>query len=707
MPDSGIMSANRNIDFRYAPDLIQTCIGFAYDDYKTIVREDGSLNYLYELGKEVFIDGTEPPCSKRVLDRQEGNAAFKYRFVPRFYHRDKLIKRCQDFGDPKAAIVTTIEEYEHSIFRWTIFAHKTETGARMDIILFTLSAGKNFGHACENIYLQALGDAPLPGSVMPPPLNHHDVLPYAKEWRPAPSVVVTPIICGGKEVTYPRPVLHAGEVWEGAFGVVYRGAIREEDFTYEYAKTALEHSKIYWHDLETFRLPFHIPDKDLQDMLDASARNIIQAMEIKADTPHYNVGPTIYRGFWINDNLGFTEASFFMGRDEEARGGQLEMLAQQKPDGSIIYIGGLFGETATAAATIVRHCELENNDERLRELWPMILRGVAFLRKLNDESKQLGDNYPGYGLFPPSFGDGGLFGNEAEYSNPGTCITRLTLVYEAGKRCGLEGWENIRELCETLRANARSKFPRDMKTTADGIRYLPASMQYDTRHKPQLHIGTILNFIDDDDPLWDDYFRLLDTVDDAQGIPECTGWRSDQSLFPYSALLYAKNLLERGHGEKAIDYLYAFCNHAAPSRVWREEQPLRDSTCAEACGDMPHNWASSLLINTVRYYLVNERRKNLDLLWGLPDEWLPNDGNILVLGDTPTRFGRISLRIASEGNGKYKITYERKDGNQVPEALTLRWKGKICDADCAVGQGKNYFYSLPPQNKTITLTVEK
>ena len=53
-------NANRVIDFRYAPDINQTCIGFADDYYKTIVREDGSLNYLWEGDRNQFVDGTIP-----------------------------------------------------------------------------------------------------------------------------------------------------------------------------------------------------------------------------------------------------------------------------------------------------------------------------------------------------------------------------------------------------------------------------------------------------------------------------------------------------------------------------------------------------------------------------------------------------------------------------------------------------------------------
>ena len=701
------MSDNRKIDFRYAPDVQQVCIGLAFDDYKTIVREDGSLNYIYELGKEVFIDGTVPPAMKRVTDNQEGNAAFKYRFLPKFYHRDKLLTKHQDFGDPKAAIVTTTEDYVHSTFTWTIFAHKTDNGARMDIILFRLTAKDNFGHACDNVYLQSLGDAPSISPAMPAPLLHDNGLPGADEWRPAPSIIYTPIYCEEKEVAGPRPYLYAGDIWEGAFGVVYFGSVKEEEFTYGYAKTALSNAKQYWENLKPFMIPFHIPDIDLQNMLESSARNILQAMEIDEEAPKFRPGPTIYRGFWIGDTRGFTECAYFLGRDDFARNGVWNALSHTRPDGSINYIPGLFGETAMALNTLVRHCELENDDERLCDYWPNILRGVKYLRGLNEKSKEFGKDYPGYGLMPPSFGDGGLFGNEAEYSNPGYIITGLTPVYKAGQRLGLKDWETIKDLCDTLKTTARSYFDRDMKTTEEGIRYLPASMQYDPRHKPQLHIGTMLHFINNDDPLWNDYFKMLNLVDKTQGIPDNTGWRSDQSIFPYSSMNIARNLLQHGFPDKAIDYIYAFCNHAAPGRVWREEQPLVNTTCAEACGDMPHNWASALLINTVRYMLVNEYEDELDLLCGLPEEWLPTEGNDLILENTPTKFGKVSISMKMISKNQYEIAFTLTEGNQAPKFIKLYWRGKSIAADCSLEKRDGFTNILPKDCKACKCIVIK
>ena len=211
-------NANRVIDFRYAPDINQTCIGFADDYYKTIVREDGSLNYLWEGDRNQFVDGTIPACEKRVLNLQEGNLGFKYRYLPRFYHRDTLTEKRQDFGDPRAAVVITREEYQGTSFQWTTFAHRDKNGARMDIILFRMEAKPGFGHAKSSVYLQELGEASDPPETVRP-ISSAYALPVGTPRIPAPIALHTPIYRGKSPLE--KLVLQEGDVWEGAFGLVY------------------------------------------------------------------------------------------------------------------------------------------------------------------------------------------------------------------------------------------------------------------------------------------------------------------------------------------------------------------------------------------------------------------------------------------------------------------------------------------------------
>lgn len=65
------------------------------------------------------------------------------------------------FWVSRAAIVTTREEYEETLFQWTTFAYQDEAGARMDVILFRMEAKEGFGHAKSAVYLQELGEASI------------------------------------------------------------------------------------------------------------------------------------------------------------------------------------------------------------------------------------------------------------------------------------------------------------------------------------------------------------------------------------------------------------------------------------------------------------------------------------------------------------------------------------------------------------------
>jgi hypothetical protein len=120
-----------------------------------------------------------------------------------------------------------------------------------------------------------------------------------------------------------------------------------------------------------------------------------------------------------------------------------------------------------------------------------------------------------------------------------------------------------------------------------------------------------------------------------------------------------------------VDYLYAFANHAAPTRVWREEQSFRDSQLGQIIGDMPHNWASVEFVRLVRHLLLFERGDVLELLPGLPPEWLVPE-RPLHLQNSPTRFGPVSLTLRADASGKATLTVKlRVEGYRVPTAVLL------------------------------------
>lgn len=698
-------TAKRRIDFRFAPEVNQTCIGFVDDYYKTIVREDGSLNYLWEGDRNQFVDGTIPACEKRVLNCQEGNLAFKYRYLPRFYHRDKLLERSQDFGDPRAAIVITHEEYEGTRFNWTTFAHRDPNGARMDIILFRMEAKSNFGHANSSVYLQELGEPSDPPETVRAGSSAY-ALPVGSPRIPAPIALYTPIYKDGTELS--SRMLCAGDIWEGAFALVYNGSVALQNFTLEYAKAALESTRTYWSQVKPFRNAFYIPDQQIQGMLDACGRNILQAREIVEDICEFHVGPTIYRGLWVVDGYYFGECAYMMGRDDEGFQCLQAVLKRVKPDGSIRILPDHHKETAVALSTIVRQCELRNDDQRLRELWPTMVRGMEHLRRMRDDSLKLGSDYPGYGLYPPSFGDGGIYGPEPEYTTPMNVILGLSDAARAGKRLELPGWEQFEQLATELMQRMRQCIERDMRTTQQGIPYLSLSMVDNPIYKPQTGSATIARVafhgeFTPDDPMVTNLLTLADAIDDEEGIPACTGWRWDQSIYTYSCVRFAQLMLQAGYPQKAVDYLYAYANHASASRVWREEQPLLNTHSAEICGDMPHNWASVEFIRLVRNLLVLESNTGIELLPGLPKEWLPTPEHPLVLEKTPTRFGKLSIRLTKEGGQGYQLQIEPEEGNQIPEYMALYWQGQV-QLGKQVLSGEQGRYYLP-LHETLCLTL--
>ena len=85
-----------------------------------------------------------------------------------------------------------------------------------------------------------------------------------------------------------------------------------------------------------------------------------------------------------------------------------------------------------------------------------------------------------------------------------------------------------------------------------------------------------------------------------------------------------------------------FLNHASPLYCWREEQPLQQALVGQDWGDMPHNWASAECVRYLRHMLLLEDGTSLRLLAGATSNL---EQKVFSLENSPTRFGRVSLRL--------------------------------------------------------------
>ncbi len=667
---SGRRTEQRTIDFRFQPAVQQTCIAFVDDPYKTIVREDGSVNYHY-VGRNNDLSEKQRNYASDIssyADFVDENHDFLHRLKPRFSHRDRLLTRTQDFGDPRVAIVRTEERYEHSTLAWETFAYRdVERGVRADVILWELSADDEFGRAPSRVELALFG----PREGAPAVVQSQGTTAY---WT-AEALQLRGL--------HHYAFLSSGQRRRGVFVVVLAGTLDPATVTVPWADSQREAIREYWLNLHPFRSAFSIPDRQIQEMVESCARNILQAREIHNGIAEYQVGPTIYRGLWAVDGYFLLEAAQIMGDHEAAfEQGLLAILRRVRPDGSLDLIPRHYKETGIAIATIVRQCELAGDNERLQELWPTILRAADYIRTLREEARALGPGYPAHELFPPAFVDGGIDGPFPDYSTPAWILIGLKAARDAGTRLGLGRADELAALYDDIYGAFARAAARDRRVTDAGIPYIPMIMEHREYDKPQtatwafaqaMHPGEVFG---PDHEYVRDLLRLLDSIDDKQGIPAETGWIHDQGVWGYSAMFYAEVWLYAGRADKAIDYLYAFANHAAPSRVWREEQSLSSTHSAEYCGDMPHNWGSAEFIRLVRNAVVLERGEQLELLVGLPPEWLPDDDQALEIDSTPTRYGSISVRLSAEGAAaerRYRLEYRRIPGVVDPTAVVVHW----------------------------------
>jgi hypothetical protein len=296
---------------------------------------------------------------------------------------------------------------------------------------------------------------------------------------------------------------------------------------------------------------------------------------------------------------------------------------------------------------------------------------LQYIRSLRDKAAALSPDCPEYHLMPPCFTDGGIAGERAELSTTLWTLVGLKETAAAARHLGLsEDALSFQEEFDSLLADFHRVAKKFQQRLPDGTPYVPMCLpgSGDHHHIPnytgevppwnRINFGTATwafaqaiypgQVLEPRDSLVADFTHMLDLIDDEQGIPANTGWLPFQSVWSYSASFYAHVWLYAGQPTKAVDYLYSYANHSSSTRVWREEQPLNTSECSELCGDMPHNWASAEFIRVVRNLLIFERGDDLELLYGLPVEWYPTDERPLLLPQSPTRFGPVSLTLHRE-----------------------------------------------------------
>lgn len=666
----------RKIQHQYAPAISWTGIGRPDDPHKTLVNEHGVL--LCDFIN--WIEGTEDYWFNKTIG-----------FGLQTPHQP--ISYTQITETARYPFVKTTIEYPHATLELTAFAHQ-EGEKRTDVVLWRVIALEQTDtalwiHAQEHAKIFVLPEDRVP--------NQRIYSIDAQKWAHIPAHFrVEKLLSGNPQAPMPDMTIayQASQElvpsWSQNFGPtpVYRTEIftvtpdnaiegsfvfpvnhdLDGDYDLAWAKSALESEREFWAAYPMQANTWHIPDPDLMDMITACARNIMQARDIKDGLAEYQVGATCYRGLWVVDGHFILEAARYLGHEDASEQGIQALLRRVQPDGSIAQIPSHTKETGISIATFVRHCELDDDWERLGAIWHVVQDAVKHIQHLREESKARDEDAPEYGLMPAAFGDGGLGGWRPEYT---TTLWTLIGLKEAVKAARILGHADDEKLFQAefddLMAVFREKAERDMQTLPDGTPYLPMWMpdgssehrdlqDYEGEISPYLRLQPASGswalaqaiypgeVFAPDDPIVQNFCTLLDQLDDEEGIPAYTGWLPHNAVWNYAASFNAHVWLYAGRADKAVDYLYDFANHATPTRVWREEQSLRSASYEQFLGDMPHNWASAEFVRLARNLLIFERGAQLELLRGLPPEWMVANQTV-QLDSIPTRFGVVSLNL--------------------------------------------------------------
>jgi hypothetical protein len=155
---------------------------------------------------------------------------------------------------------------------------------------------------------------------------------------------------------------------------------------------------------------------------------------------------------------------------------------------------------------------------------------------------------------------------------------------------------------------------------------------------------------------------MLDGVT-KEGLIANSGWMKD-GIWPWLGGVHGMVHHLVGNSQKAIDMLYAVANHASPTGVWVEEQQQKkDGT--NTSGDASNAEASAIFIHFVRNLLVREKPDLLELLSGIPDEWI-HPGALFEVNHDLTEFGPVTLSA--------RISQDRKSGEIRVSAIDGRGK---------------------------------
>jgi len=672
-------STASSVDFRFAPALRQTAFCFPDDPHKSLVSHTGQLLYGYQdrtsalafpLRISFALGGMEP---SRVLSQQ--------------------------LESPTVPIIRTTLEYPRASMVLTTFATSDTSEGRVDNVIVDVTP-----HSGDTMDIELLVQfdsirkfdlAETEGILTVLHRSSREVLLVGKTLgsplQPGAHAASFDWV-GESDYTQWLRLGHGQAAKTNPYRAFFRFPLTSQNTARVVAGLAdpertLESGRSFWKSWSAYRQPvaWTVPDQQ-GHFVEACARNILQAREVRDGKLTFQVGPTCYRGLWVVDGNFILEAARYLGYNKDAEEGLRTTWSKQLSNGQFVAGGGEhhWKDTAIAMFTLVRQCELSQDWTALRELEPQVRRAIAFLRSSQADAVKEGSALGRYGLLSKGVADGGILGPCEELTNTVWALAGLKAIAEAGERQQMESLKDARAFFNQLLTAFQQAAAREMRRYKTGFEYLPMVLRDDPqwelpdpwdRPHPQSAQWALSHAIfpgrvfDPRDPIVQGHAQLMRAVT-QEDIPAETGWARHQAVWTYNAAFVAEVYLWLGMKQAAHDTFIGFLNHASPQYCWREEQPLQNALVGTYVGDMPHNWASAECIRYVRHMLALEDGDHLRVLAGITGAELASASEYRLTA-TPTRFGRLNLHLEPLDHAQgWRLSFERESG-PAPEKISL------------------------------------
>jgi hypothetical protein len=695
-----------HITHQYADVDARSMIGLPMGDHKTIVTQDGQLQWsqwsLARKGRAVlfgFSEQLDGALGIRLSETDHG-------------HGKALTAGGQRLDEMRFPFVVTDWKGDALSAQETAFA--SAVGQGLDVVLLTVSNKDSVPHTLE---LRLDGkQRNLPAFAKDAQLATRDGNLLAVV-EPANGVAQQSTADDGLTLVQQRTVPANGSIsfW---IKLPYEQADSEKPpVPAQDGPALLEDARQAWRTLWSQGAQIELParEKELSDFYQASVAYILMLTERDEKGELWTLdGPALYREFW-------GRGEYFQGRSIEFAGylpigldTVKHTFSLQKDDGEwdwpVTSGWPAWDNIGGNAASVWDYYLLTRDKDWLRNSYPHLAAAADWIN-LHREESMVPEDAPGatlpihrqipwsctpetspplkpgekpywYGLLPWSYGDSGLpEGHPFPHNTWG--LYAIKIAEMAAK--DLDKPEDAARFSADY-ADYKQAYSTAMQRSIDlekgdpDAPYLPAMPTEPGADVSQSLIAVYPTRLLSPDNLWVTNLLKRMTRDELQGLPTHMAWMGEGGVWPSESMNVAETYLRRGNIDKTVSLLIATLNHTYTTDAFREEIKV-DTTKPLACasdqskdvqdgygtGDMPEAWGPANYILLLRDMLFYEDGESLHILAGIPADWISPGGKIAISSAPTTLGGNVSLRLDYPQAGSMHLHLE--SSADLPEAV--------------------------------------